>query len=311
MGITLTDYVIESVLRDGIRDLEDRPELIDDLFSQMNASYLKTEYGAHAIDQIKEYLTGHKLYVVQGFQLTPAKLPCYAINMDRMTEQSPDSLMADYGGNVTQDVTPAPITALFTPDGFDAVLKAIAVPDGVNLSNVLVGQQFLDVDGNQFAITAVTTTVGSQQLFVAIETTVPNVTGAGQVISNVTQELIEFGVAQIREQAVIGVFAQQNPNLTKYLYYLLLYFLYQRKPSLEQRGVQISTVQATDFARYAQETLPEHVYVRYVTFSCLTCFQWNDPAAQAIVGDVGGVGVCVDKDVVVTNSPDRTVNTTE
>lgn len=76
----------------------------------------------------------------------------------------------------------------------------------------------------------------------------------------------EISYSPITDSIQIGIHAIGTPDLTKYLYYFVIYILNAFKPQLEEREMHLSTFTATDISRI-NEFLPENVYSRFINFS--------------------------------------------
>ncbi len=79
----------------------------------------------------------------------------------------------------------------------------------------------------------------------------------------------QVGYAAISDNMHIGIHAITTPDLTKYLYYLIIYILMAFKPQLQERGIQLSTFRTTDVSRL-NEYLPDNMYSRFINFSVYT-----------------------------------------
>lgn len=307
MGIVLTDYVIESVIREGLADLKNHPERIDDLMSQMLEDYLKTDYGVKVLNELKSFLTENKIYVVQSYALAGAKLPCYSINLDTLNESDKEAGMQDYAGFEESEIAPTVLAGPFTATSFNSSTSTILVPDPVDLTNVRVNNFFVDSTNRSYIITGgVITTSGNKKF--TINTSLqgePDISGDVKVISQIGSEIVEYESIPFRERVIIGVYAQNDPNITKYLYYILMYFLHRRKKDLEARGIQLSSITASDFSR--EDMTPENVFSRYVSFNCLTNFKMQAETVK-VLGSAG-LDVRVPLDTVATDDPTRTINT--
>lgn len=76
----------------------------------------------------------------------------------------------------------------------------------------------------------------------------------------------EIAYAAITDQMQIGIHASNQPDLVKYLYYLLVHILVSNGDTLKDRGLQMHSWSATDLSRM-NEYLPEGVYSRFVNFT--------------------------------------------
>jgi hypothetical protein len=96
----------------------------------------------------------------------------------------------------------------------------------------------------------------------------------------------EIGYAPVMDNIQIGIHAIGTPDLTKYLYYLVIYILCSFKPELEARGLQLGTFRATDMSRL-NEYLPENLYSRFINFSVFTIAKFSNgivPIVEKILG---------------------------
>jgi hypothetical protein len=90
-----------------------------------------------------------------------------------------------------------------------------------------------------------------------------------------------LGYATMRDTVIIGIHAIGGPDKTKYLYYLIAYILIAYKEQLEERGLTLSTFQATDLSRL-NDYLPEGMFSRFITFSALTTVKFKKADAPII-----------------------------
>ena len=77
------------------------------------------------------------------------------------------------------------------------------------------------------------------------------------------------GEIPIQDNLIIGIHAPISPDLAKYLYYLVIHILMVFKEDLIEKGMLLSTFNATDVTLLNQY-LPENIYSRFVTFSVVT-----------------------------------------
>lgn len=96
----------------------------------------------------------------------------------------------------------------------------------------------------------------------------------------------EQGYAAISDNIHIGIHNVGTPDLTKYLYYFLIYILNVFKPQLEERGLHLSSFRATDISRL-NDFLPENMYSRFVNFSVFSMAPFSKgsvPILENILG---------------------------
>lgn len=96
--------------------------------------------------------------------------------------------------------------------------------------------------------------------------------GVLDTVDEVTGDVLgreQVGYAAITDSVHIGIHAVDTPDLTKYLYYLVIYILMAFKPQLEERGIQLGTFRTTDISRL-NDYLPNNMFSRFVNFSVFT-----------------------------------------
>ena len=99
----------------------------------------------------------------------------------------------------------------------------------------------------------------------------------------------EIKYSPISDSVHIGIHTATTPDLTKYIYYLVIYILLLFKPDLQKRGLHLSTFQATDLSRL-NEYLPSNVYSRFINFT-VQSFARVDAGQLPIVKNFVGVNV--------------------
>jgi len=96
----------------------------------------------------------------------------------------------------------------------------------------------------------------------------------------------DVGYSPIIDNIHIGIHNINTPDLTKYLYYLVIYILNAFKPQLEERGLQLGTFRATDLSRM-NDYLPENMYSRFVNFTVFSIARFDKgdvPIIEKIIG---------------------------
>lgn len=94
------------------------------------------------------------------------------------------------------------------------------------------------------------------------------------------------GYSPIIDNIQIGIHNITTPDLTKYLYYFIIYILNVFKPQLEQRGMHLSTFRATDISRL-NEYLPENIFSRFINFSVFSWASFDQGVAPIIDNFIG------------------------
>ena len=105
----------------------------------------------------------------------------------------------------------------------------------------------------------------------------------------------QMGYAPITDNMHIGIHSVDTPDLTKYLYFFVIYILMAFKPQLEAKGLQLSTFRSTDISRL-NEFLPNNMYSRFINFSGYTHAPFKKDVSIPLIEDIVGVTVTKEDD---------------
>lgn len=104
---------------------------------------------------------------------------------------------------------------------------------------------------------------------------------AGTAIDNRTAFKYSFMVDEVQ----IGIHNSITPDLTKYLYYLLVHTFITSKDTLIRRGLELTTWNATDISR-VNEYLPENIFSRFINFTASSTPRFSLDEDVTIVTDI-------------------------
>jgi len=211
-GLFPVDFLVEDVLRTGLKWFVTDPNAPDAVFSHLKNAFLNPKYGEAKIQEIVNYLKKYELRIVQHWAMIGEQMPCISIQL---------------------------------LDGAEMVERA-----GLN-----------DHEGIADAMT-----VGE------------GVTGRS-----------EIKYSPISDSLHIGIHTADTPDLTKYIYYLVIYILLLFKSDLQTRGLHLSTFRATDLSKL-NEYLPNSIYSRFINFT-VQSFARVDAGALPIVKKFVGVNI--------------------
>ena len=310
MSWILTEYVIETVVRQGLAYLKNNPSVLNDIFSQMNDPLLATDYGQQSIDMIYKYIFEDRIYVIQGFILDTARMPSFIISIDPSNESEREAAHQDYGGYTLTPKQAQTIIGAFAPISYTPTTGAVLVQDTVPVNNIVPNSIFVDVNQNQFPIIGgVVARTGATQFNIGQNASPAPVIVGGfcSITGNVSQTKTQLTMIPQRENIIVGTLAQNNTNLTKWCHIILMWILHYFKETMEENHVQLSNINSSDLHKL-NELMPDNVYARWATLSCLTQSMFNQSVVQ-IVGNAA-VGVEVQKDIYAIIDPNLTVNTT-
>jgi hypothetical protein len=270
-GFNIPELIIESLIRDGIDNVRAKPEILDDIFAQLTRTYASRKYGQPEIEKIKT-LMEKEIAVIYSYHQVDAKVPCFSIMVGTDNENKPRAhLSNEYVQIEEQIVDPIKLQALHRVDNisvtsYDPLTGKVVVADGTDLSPVYHGMIFVDADNSEHPILGgINNTVGDKSFFIQKNDDVSFATPTSYIKSSLNFESFEIKGLTSEVQLVIGVHSK-DALTTKYLYILLKYFIFSRKPDMIKRGMYLSSYNGSDFNRDSQY-LGDQVYTRFLTVS--------------------------------------------
>ncbi len=99
----------------------------------------------------------------------------------------------------------------------------------------------------------------------------------------------EDGYSPIGDSVHLGIHTINTPDLAKYLYYLVIYVLSEKKLELEDAGLILGTFRATDLSRL-NDYLPENMYSRFINFSVSSLMRFRKGSVP-VLDTIRGVHV--------------------
>ncbi len=273
-GAPLTEFVLETVVRDGLGELRSDPTRIDDIFSRFLQTYFNNQYGQDKIDQIKTYIANNQIKIVHAWQQVPTQVPCISIHLIRANEEETIQNLGNAMLDEDDPTTPAVIVPVVTPGTYDSVTGKLTVTNDADLSLVCPGQNFVDASSNKFPIGSGNSNVSGNK-FINIGTgQIVNTSGDGSIESQLAIERTELRMVRIRETINLGCHAKDDIHLVKFIYYILMYILKSRQDSLIKRGIALDHGTGSIFDR-EDKFEGENIYSRMIEVNCLTEFVWE------------------------------------
>lgn len=305
MSIRLPDLIVESIIRDGIQNIKNTPEILEDIFSDLVRPYASRKYGMLEIDKIKTLLTGssaQEIAIVHSFHQVNASMPCFSIQLSSDAEDQRLARLDDLDDEIIEPLTdPSKLADLVRAGPFsfsyDQTTGKISVADEVDVANVFKNFLFVDSDDAEFEIKAIVDTVGSKGFYINKNETVDS-SGLGLVKTFLDYEQLELRGVESNVQLIIGVHSGE-PLLTKYLYAILKYILLSRKMDMLMRGIYIASFSGSDFARDMRYE-GNLVYTRFLTLSGKVNDSWRSDQVDLIDSVIieaipcGNCGACED-----------------
>lgn len=279
MGAPITEFVLETVLRDGLGELKATPTKLDDIFSRFLEAQFINQYGQAKIDQIKTYIANNQIRIVHGLAMVPTNMPCISIQLVRADEAEEDqNLGNDY---LESDATVAPqvYVPVVDPGTYDTLTGKLTVINLADLSPICPGMVFVDASDVKFPIVAPISNLSGNKYISIGSGQTPDLSPGGRIESSIDFTRTDRRMIRIRETISLGCHSKDDLHLTKFLYYILVYILKSRQDSLIARGVELDKGTGNIFDR-ADEFEGENIFSRYLDFNCLTEFVWNQSEVQ-------------------------------
>lgn len=274
MAAPLTEFIIETVLRDGLGDLRANPAQIDDIFGRFTEAQFVNQYGQTQIDRIKTYIQENQIKIIQSWAMVPFSLPCISIELLRASEDEDIQQFHNEYEDEDEDKEPAIRINNVIPTTYDTVSGKLSIDSSVDLSTVCPGLYFKDASNNKFKIQSGNSNLSGNKFINIGSGMTPNISAAGKIISWIDFERTERRMIRLREHIRLGCHAKDDIHLVKYIYYIIIYILKSRQESLENRGIHLDREIGEIFDRL-DDFRGENVFSRFINMLCITEFNWD------------------------------------
>ena len=286
MGFAIPDIIIESVIRDGLENIKNSPEILDDVFSELTRAFASRKYGAAEIAKIKELIDSKTIAVVHSFHQASAKSPCYSIQLGADIENARHDYLDDFQEDFQQPITDVSqldnlkkVTNL-VPTSYDSKLGLVYVADSVDLSSVYHNYIYVDGAGDEHILLPGISNEPGNKFFNIGTGREPDIVNPGEIKSFLTHEQFEIRGTTSNVDLLVGVHAK-DALMTKYLYVLVKYILQSRKKDLIQRCFDNMVLKGSDFTRDLQYQ-GDMVYTRFLTVSGRIDESWRSDQVDLI-----------------------------
>ena len=281
MGAPLTEFVFETVIRDGLGEIKSNPAILDDIFSRFTETHFNNQYGQSKIDQLKTYFSNNQIRIVQSHAMVPTSMPCISIHLQSSAETENLQNMGNNYEQVSDPTTPAVVVPTITPGTYDTITGKLTIINPADLSVVCPGMNFVDNSGTKFGIQSGNSNQAGNK-FINIGTgQSPDLGGNGRIESSIDYTLKERRMIRLQEQIRLGCHANDDIHLAKFIFYILTYILKSRQSALITRGISLDWGQGSVYDR-ADSFEGENVFERYIMVNCLTAFDWDQEQVQVI-----------------------------
>ena len=277
----MTEFVLETVIRDGLGELKTDINRLDDIFAGFLEAHFLNQYGQVKIDQLKTYIQNNQIKIVQALTLAPVSMPCISI---QMISSSEEESLQEFSNMLPEEDTPIdpPVRVpVVTPGTYDILTGKMTVTNAADLSVICPGMIFVDASNNEFIIRSGNSNLSGNKYINIDRNQTPDLSDDGQIVSPIDFFRTDKRMIRLRENIRIGCHANNDVHLAKFLYILVIYILKSRQMSLETRGLALDRGIASAFDR-EESFQGEHVFSRYIDMSCITQFEWNQEIVNLV-----------------------------
>tara|TARA_R110000868_G_C10973188_1_gene771466 strand:+ start:17248 stop:18210 length:963 start_codon:yes stop_codon:yes gene_type:complete len=284
MSFTLPDLVIESVIRDGLANIANNPDIMDDIFGSLLAKYNMRKYGQAELVRLKAFITGKEINVVHSFGEIGANVPCFSVQLGNDMEAKQQASLGDHHGEEqnyfdvgSDEFNETILVANQTPISYDINSGKLSFNPAVDFSEVTTNKKFVNADG-EFIITGPVIKTATEKAIFLTKGQAIDIAKAGSILSQLNYTQNEINGVFSDTQILIGIHSKEA-LITKYMYVLLKYFLVSRKADLINRCFIASSFQGSDFTRN-MEMQGDMVYTRFMTASGKIEDSWDGADVQ-------------------------------
>lgn len=281
MGAPLTEFVIETVIRDGLNELRLNPAKFDDLFSRFTTAFFNNQYGVDKIQELKTYIQNNQIKIIHALQVQPTDMPCISIQLVGSDEVESDQQFSNMLPEEVEDKVPNTIVSSIVPVSYDTVTGKLIVDPSTNLGNICPGMVFVDGDGVEFIIGSGNSNLVGNKFLNIGKGKEPNLLLQGNIVSQIDFSVMDRRMIRLRETINLGCHAQDKLHLAKFMYYIVYYIIKSRQLVMEQRGLHLDRGVASIFDREGSFE-GEDIYSRYIQLHVLTEFDWDQEQVNLV-----------------------------
>lgn len=310
MSFKLPDLIVESVLRDGFRNIRRDPSIIDDIFCDLTKPFAAKKYGEKELNKIKDIFINREVSIIHSYNLANTELPCISIQLADDREKENQSFMGNYLKTEVRQLNDAEKAKLiiinsFQPVSYDAKTGIVVVDDSVNLSTIHVNLLFVDTAGAEHVIIGgIVNEDGRKQFMIPRDETV-DLGANAQIKSSLDYKVYQANGNIESVQIILGLHTKEA-LLTKYLYTIVKYIMLSRRKDLITRGLNLNTYNGSDFHRN-MEYVGDVVYTRFFNIGGMQVNDFRFDKVQLI--DNVDVNIKVPKDRLGNDALNRTTQT--
>lgn len=263
LGVFQTDELIQSALTAALNDIRLHPDLLDYVFQYL-ISDPAFKKGREKRDEAKKWFLKTRIPVFVSPRMDDAKMPCISIKLLESSET--ENTLGDVNAEAPEELTVLPwsdLTPVFTAINYNPLLGQLTIPDDILAVLVVVpGLVIMDDQGLPHTITD----MASDQTAI-IDAGITASFNKATIRGMQPGQITTIGTVACRETYQIGIHINGEPTFLLPLFYIVFFALLKyRKDFLEGRGLERTSVAATDFRR-DESFEAELVFSRFINLS--------------------------------------------
>lgn len=286
LGVYPSDVIVRTALGLALQDLRAHPWLLNYAFQGLaHDDQTKDRYGAKEIEAAKSWFLKTKVTFGSTLTFEAAKFPHLSIDLLSSSEQPQEGTLGDthYVPYEPAQGEWPPLAGPLTPTAYDratgTVTVALADLNGLVLAP---GMVFVSRTGAKYQIVDVT----DDNVFQIAAGTVDEFTSAS-IRSADPAAVVAVESAVFQEQVAVGCHVDSEPVHLIYLHSVVVFALRRyAKSLLEGRGFERSVIASTNLRRDL-DTLPEHVFSRYVQLTGYCRQAWPQTPLMTVQSSTG------------------------
>jgi len=105
----MPQIALQKILQTGLRELKDKPELLEDIFNYMHEPDIEADYGEIYVSKVKDWFLKTKIPVLHAWTLNADRIPCISIHLANEMEDESKASIGDFhsdGTDSDNDTTP-------------------------------------------------------------------------------------------------------------------------------------------------------------------------------------------------------------
>ena len=92
----MPQIAIQALIQQGLREIKDNPDILNDIFEYMEDPMLESSYGTSYVTKIKEWFLETKIPVLHAWTFNADRIPCISIHLANEAEDEQKAALSDH-----------------------------------------------------------------------------------------------------------------------------------------------------------------------------------------------------------------------